>query len=290
RAGSAKTTTVGAVREFAEEHGYAVRGFAPTTRAVKALSEAGVESRTVASLIENEISDAGRHELWIVDESSLLATRQVNRLLRKAREAGVERIVFVGDQHQHHAIEAGRPVYQMQQAGMTVARLETIRRQRDPQLREAVGFAAAGKIADALTLLDRQRRIREIADIGERHHAIAVEYSVAHAAGERVLVVSPANIERRQLNTAIREALRARGHVASQGVDQTIFVSRDLTRPQRRQAHSYEIGDVIRFTRGSKKMAFEKGSYASIEAVDRNANRLVLRTADGQRIAYSPRR
>ena len=31
RAGSAKTTTVGAIREFAEEHGYAVRGFAPTT-------------------------------------------------------------------------------------------------------------------------------------------------------------------------------------------------------------------------------------------------------------------
>ena len=57
RAGSAKTTTVGAIREFAEEHGYAVRGFAPTTRAVKALSEAGVESRTVASLIENKISD-----------------------------------------------------------------------------------------------------------------------------------------------------------------------------------------------------------------------------------------
>jgi hypothetical protein len=54
RAGSAKTTTVAAIREFAEEHGYAVRGFAPTTRAVKALSEAGVESRTVASLIENK--------------------------------------------------------------------------------------------------------------------------------------------------------------------------------------------------------------------------------------------
>ncbi|MHB8330542.1 MAG: MobF family relaxase, partial [Acidimicrobiales bacterium] len=75
RAGSAKTTTVGAIREFACEHGYAVRGFAATTRAVKALSEAGVESRTVASLIENKISDAGRQELWIVDESSLLATR-----------------------------------------------------------------------------------------------------------------------------------------------------------------------------------------------------------------------
>ena len=110
-----------------------MHGFAPTTRAVKALSEAGVTARTVASLLENKLpSQAQGKELWIIDESSLLATRQVNRLLRKAREASVERIVFVGDQRQHHAIEAGRPVYQMQQAGMRVAQLETIRRQRDP--------------------------------------------------------------------------------------------------------------------------------------------------------------
>ncbi len=41
RAGAAKTTTVGAIREFGGQS-YAVHGFAPTTRAVKALSEAGV--------------------------------------------------------------------------------------------------------------------------------------------------------------------------------------------------------------------------------------------------------
>jgi ATP-dependent exoDNAse (exonuclease V) alpha subunit len=74
RAGTAKTTTVGAIKEFATQHGYLVRGFAPTTRAVKALSEAGLPSRTVASLLENPIESA-RKELWIIDESSLLATR-----------------------------------------------------------------------------------------------------------------------------------------------------------------------------------------------------------------------
>src|SRR5208337_3487877 len=51
RAGAAKTTTVGALKEIAQSTGYTVRGFAPTTRAVKALSEAGIESRTVASLL-----------------------------------------------------------------------------------------------------------------------------------------------------------------------------------------------------------------------------------------------
>jgi hypothetical protein len=53
RAGAAKTTTVGAIREFAEGQGYTAYGFAPTTRAVKSLSDAGVSASTVASLLES---------------------------------------------------------------------------------------------------------------------------------------------------------------------------------------------------------------------------------------------
>ena len=86
RAGAAKTTTVGAIREFAEEQGYAVYGFAPTTRAVKSLSEAGVSARTVANLLEGQSHAVTQTKVWIVDESSLLPTRQVNRLFHKAGE------------------------------------------------------------------------------------------------------------------------------------------------------------------------------------------------------------
>ena len=191
RAGAAKTTTVGALNDFAESAGYAVRGFAPTTRAVKALSEAGIQSRTVASLLASPLPDRAPKELWIIDESSLLGTRQMNALLHKAREAGAGRVVFVGDQRQHHAIEAGRPIQQMQQAGMPVARLETIRRQLDPGLREAVTLASRGEIGQAIALLEQQGRIREIVDPNERHAAIAREYLAAHEAAEKVLVVSP---------------------------------------------------------------------------------------------------
>ena len=287
RAGSAKTTTVGAIREFAEEHGYAVRGFAPTTRAVKALSDTGVESRTVASLIENKISNAGRQELWIIDESSLLATRQVNSLLRRAREARVERIVFVGDQHQHHAIEAGRPIHQMQQAGMPVARLDTIRRQRDPMLRGAVELTAKGEIDRALALLEKHDRIREIENPDVRHKFIAREYVAAHEAGERVLVVSPTNDERRQLNSAIRELLKRRSHIAAEEKEQVIFVNRDLTAAQRLRAQSYEIGDMIRYRRGSRRLRLGKGSYARVESTDSDLNRITVRTEDGRAVEYN---
>jgi hypothetical protein len=51
------------------------------------------------------------------------------------------------------------------------------------------------------TLLNPKHWIREVAGIGERRQTIARE-SAAHEAEERVQIVSPANAEGRQLNTA----------------------------------------------------------------------------------------
>jgi hypothetical protein len=64
-----------------------------------------------------------------------------------------------------------------------------------------VALAANGNIAGALTLLNPKHWIREVAGIGERRQTIARE-SAAHEAEERVQIVSPANAEGRQLNTA----------------------------------------------------------------------------------------
>jgi conjugative relaxase-like TrwC/TraI family protein len=290
RAGATKTTTVGAIREFAQEHGYAVHGFAPTTRAVKALSEAGVPARTIASLLESRSRNPQTKQVWIIDESSLLATRQVNRLLHQAQAEGVERVIFVGDQRQHHAIEAGRPISQMQTAGMAVARLETIRRQRDPELRQAVTYAAQGEIGAALAILERRGDLREVSEIEQRRGEIARRYAAAHNDGERVLVVSPANQERRELNQAIRAALIARGHVDQRGQPHTILANRSLSGPQRAVAYNYEPDDVIRFNRGSKQFDIAKGSYAKVETIDREQNTLGIRTAGGRAIRYNPGR
>jgi AAA domain len=79
---------------------------------VKALREAGIGAQIVASLLANPMPSSTCPELWFIDESSLVATSKANELLKAAREVGVERIVFVGDQRQHHAIEADAPIRQ----------------------------------------------------------------------------------------------------------------------------------------------------------------------------------
>jgi conjugative relaxase-like TrwC/TraI family protein len=290
RAGSAKTTTVGAIAELAWDQGYAVYGFAPTTRAVKSLSEAEIDARTIASIIENQSPSTLEKQLWFVDESSLLSTRQMNALLHRARVQQVARIVFIGDQRQHHAIEAGRPVFQMQQTGMQIARLDTIRRQRDPELRKAASLAAEGNIRTALALLEEKHRVREISVVEERYQAIAKEYLAAFQRGERVLVVSPANDERSALNAAIRNLLRAAGHVHAEAREQAVLISRNLTKAQRTHAQNYDLGDVIRYRRGSRKLGLGRGEYATVEGIDPKHNRITVRTDDGRSVTYNPKR
>jgi ATP-dependent exoDNAse (exonuclease V) alpha subunit len=171
---------------------------------------------------------------------------------------------------------------------MPVARLDTIRRQRDPELREAVTHAARGEITESLAILERRGDIREVADIEQRRKQIAREYVAAHESGQRVLVVSPANDERQELNKAIRSELIVRGHISFAGKEHTILINRGLSGAQRATAYNYEEGDVIRFTRGSKQFAITKGDYARVEAVDREANLLTMTVPDGRRVEYNP--
>src|SRR5208282_1760967 len=116
------------------------------------------------------------------------------------------------------------------------------------------------------------------------------EYVAAHEAGERALVVSPANDERRQLNSAIRELLKQRSHVAAEGKEQVIFVNRDLTAAQRQHPQSYEVGDVVRYRRGSRRLGLGKGTYARVESTDSDLNQITVRAEDGRAVEYNPAR
>jgi conjugative relaxase-like TrwC/TraI family protein len=286
-AGTTKTTLVGAVREFAQDHGWTVRGFGTTSGSVQALNDAGIDSRTIAKLLATPLPPKAGRELWIIDESSLLATRPVNQLLKLARDRGVERIVFVGDQKQHLAIEAGSPVRQFLTDNMVIAQLTTIRRQQDPELRRAVELAANQQTAEAIDLLAQQKRIIEVPHATARYERIAADYLSGHEAGQRCLVVSPANDERNALNQAIRSTLIAHQYVASLGQKHRILIPLDMTPAQLQHARSYADGDVIQFTRGSKRQGIPKG-YLTVAAV--NDDRLTLQAENGRQFEFDPSR
>jgi ATP-dependent exoDNAse (exonuclease V) alpha subunit len=67
-------------------------------------------------------------------------------------------------------------------------------------------------------------------------------------------------------------------------------VRRDLTRAQLAHARNYQQGDVLAFSRGSKKRGIAKGTNLSVENVDAKRNALTLHMGDGTRMALNPAR
>ncbi len=121
-AGAGKTTSLRAIREAAERHGYKVEGLAPTSRSAQKLAESGIESTTLQRYLAGEEPHDGQKRLYVLDESSLASTKQINQFLHGLREN--DRVLLVGDVRQHQAVGAGAPYQQLQEAGIQTARLE----------------------------------------------------------------------------------------------------------------------------------------------------------------------
>jgi conjugative relaxase-like TrwC/TraI family protein len=287
-AGSGKTTTLTAIRSAAESRSYQVEGFAPTSRAARQLNEAGIEARTLQGFLARTADpDAlDRKHFYLVDESSLASTNQMREFL--ARLAPHDRVILIGDIRQHQGVEAGRPFEQLQEAGMRTARLDEIVRQKDPALKSAVELLATGQVSAALDALQQQDRVKEIPNAEERARTIAKSYVESP---ENTLIVSPDNASRRELNVAVRQELKATGGLAPEDHDFRVLVQRqDMTGAERSWASHYEIGDIVRYARGSKAVGIEAAAYASVVAINPSSNQLTVEKANGELATYNPRR
>jgi conjugative relaxase-like TrwC/TraI family protein len=285
-AGSGKTSTLAAIREGAERGGYKVEGFAPTSKAAGQLREAGIEANTLQSfLARRKDADPVRH-LYMLDESSLASTRQMRAFLEKIRPE--DRALVIGDTRQHQGVDAGRPFQQMQEGGMQTSKLDTIMRQKDPELLRAVQYLANNETEKGIALLSEQGRVTELANAAERISAIARDYA---AKPENTLIVSPDNRSRQQINEAVRAELLKAGTLAEDGHQfLTLSHRSDMTGPDRTWAAMYRPGDFVQYERGSKAEGIERGSFAVVRSSDASTNRLTVELPSGSSVEYNPKR
>lgn len=99
-AGTGKTTTLKVIREGGELSGYAVEGFAPTSRASRQLRDAGISADTLQGFLARSSSpqsagDPDHKHFYMVDESSFASTRQMRDFLEKI--GPLDRVLLVGD-------------------------------------------------------------------------------------------------------------------------------------------------------------------------------------------------
>ncbi len=286
-AGSGKTTSLAVVREAAEREGYKVEGFAPTSRAAQKLGESGIESSTLQRhLARNDEQHDGQKRLYVLDESSLASTKQMNEFLHRLKDN--DRVLLVGDVRQHQAVEAGTPYQQLQEAGIQTPRLDEIVRQKDPALKEVVEQLSRGDVKGAIEKLNAQGRVHEIVDRNERLREIAREYAKLP---EGTLVVSPDNQSRMEINQIIHREMQTRGLVDHSELPIRVLIARqEITGADRQWAEQYDPGDVVRYTKGSKTYGIDAGEYTRVERVNAKENLLTVKRESGEEVSYDPRR
>jgi conjugative relaxase-like TrwC/TraI family protein len=294
----------------------AIYGMAPTGAAAKVLKEEiGINAETVAKFIiatqkrakahrgdgksdvENQVSISRPSELWIVDEASFLSRKQLTQLQRAANELNAK-ILLVGDRLQLQAVEAGKPFQLLQDEGMSTVEMTQIQRQKNEGLRKAVGIMTESKLhgegefsqrysleanGAAFDELNNQGRIKEFATesfLEESATAIAARF----VRNENVIAMTPFNEDRTRLNALVRGHLQHAGVLGSEQVNHSILVSRGLTRAQIKAFQSYKKGDVVRFGKTYRSIAFTKGDYAKVTSVNHNEGSVALEIVEGTRI------
>jgi ATP-dependent exoDNAse (exonuclease V) alpha subunit len=224
--------------------------------------------------------------LYVLDESSLASTKQMNELLHRLKEH--DRVLLVGDTRQHQAVEAGTPYQQLQEAGIQTARLDEIVRQKDPALKEIVGHLSRGNVREAIEQLDTHGRVHEIPDRDERLKEIAREYAKQP---QGTLVVSPDNQSRMEINQIIHREMQTRGQVDHREQRLRILVARqEITGVDRQWAEQYKAGDVVRYTKGSEAVGVKPGEYLRVERVNGKENQVTVKRENAERVSYNPRR
>ena len=256
-AGSGKTTMLSEVKELLGER--KIQGLAPSAVAARVLArEAGIPTRTLQYFLTRfgDLSDPERlararaeygGAVLAVDEASMTGSVRADALLRIARALKVARVVLVGDTKQLKAVDAGQPFRLLQKAGMATATMKEVKRQRDPELRAAVGLAREGEPGAAIAELGN--RVREAPPeelgiaAGRRWLALAPEHRAD------TLILAPTHAICRQANDTVREGLAEEGLLRGRTLAVDRLVNRRLTRVQASDIRSYEPGDTVVFHR-----------------------------------------
>jgi Ti-type conjugative transfer relaxase TraA len=276
-AGTGKSAMLGVAREAWEGAGYEVRGLALSGIAAENLEAgSGIQSRTIASLEyqwsqDRELLTA--RDVLVIDEAGMVGTRQMERVLSHANEAGAK-VVLVGDPQQLQAIEAGaafRAIHE-RHGGVEIGE---VRRQREGWQQDATRQLATGRTGEAIRAYGEHDMVL-VADTREAARGALVERWDREriAAPDRTrIILTHTNDEVRELN----ETARGRMRDARQLGD-------DVLVKAERGPRQFAAGDRIMFLRNERGLGVKNGTLATIEQVSERG--MTVRTDAGHSVAF----
>ena len=276
-AGTGKSAMLGVAREAWEAAGYEVRGAALSGIAAENLeSGSGISSRTIASMEYGW--EQGRdllttRNVLVIDEAGMVGTRQLERVLSHAAEAGAK-VLLVGDPQQLQAIEAGaafRSIHERHGG----AEIGEVRRQEEDWQRHATRDLANGRTGHALEAYRSRGMVHE-AQTREQARSDLIdrwERDWQASPDRSQIILTHTNDEVRALNEAARERMRAAGDLGN-----------DVHLTLERGARNFASGDRVMFLQNQRGLGVKNGTLGTIEQVSEQS--LTVQTDDGRSVHF----
>ena len=284
-AGSGKTTTLSEVRRGLEAAGHKLFTVAPTASASKTLRESGFkEATTLADFLQNGSKTLDlTNGILVCDEAGLQSNRDGEAVLRLAGRNNM-RVIFVGDVLQHVSVEAGDFLRVLEDhSPLSKCELTEILRQQHDGYLEAVSRMAEGDPRAGLGKLDDLGWIKE----GQSHYIknAAEDYLTLSKGGqqmEKCMVVAPTWEENRLVTNDIRTGLKERDILGEVRGLLPIQPSLNWTKAQKADSRSYEVGQIVTFTKTNTK--WKAGESAIVQRVSSDG----VRVASASKESYLP--
>ena len=286
--GVGKSTLVRALVEAARDDHVTV-ALAPTSSAAADLGhKAGIESRTLASLLASGGYGITDRHILVVDEAGQLGNRQALRVLEISRATGA-RLIFLGDNKQTGAIEQGKAYWLLQQLGLPTSQLKEAMRQKTGSTQEAADLARKGDYAASLAALDRVTTGASAEELAKGMVAEWTRLKPEMRAETNILVLD--NATRLIVNSHIREVLRREGTVAAEEHRLEVLTPAGMTDQEKQMARFYSVGQVLKFARDNPGLGIARDADYRVVGIGRNNHgRQVVRLADehGRIIEWRP--
>ena len=275
-AGTGKTTVLQYVSQIAATKDRVLIGLSPTKAAANTMEQAsGIEASTLDKFLlqyngvlaergtqdgMHKMQTAFSNKIIVLDEASLVSTDKMSKLLKLSDKLNF-RTVLIGDTKQLGSIEAGKPFYYLQQAGLNTVTMDNTKRQKNESLRQTVQLTSqnidASDFSRNAEKIFKSLGTEGIIEIGSGAtnsafaDAIYNKWKEYHSNAQNALIVVPSNSMRREVNTRIRPHF-----VRGQNFTHNVLHNKLLTNTQLKDINNYNIGDVLLFTK--------TGEYAEI--------------------------
>ncbi|NPU65374.1 Ti-type conjugative transfer relaxase TraA [Bradyrhizobium sp. 83012] len=276
-AGTGKSAMLGVAREAWEAAGFGVRGVALSGIAAENLEGgSGIASRTIASLEhgwEQGRDGLTNRDVLVIDEAGMVGTRQLERVLSRAADAGAK-VVLVGDPQQLQAIEAGaafRSIHERHSG----AEIGEVRRQREHWQRDATRDLATGKVGHALEVYRVHGMVHEAPSREQARGDLIERWDRDRKTSPDLsrIILTHTNDEVLALNEAARERMRAAGDL---GVEVRVTVDRG--------ARTFASGDRVMFLQNERGLDVKNGTLGTMEQV--SAQSMTVQTDDGRSVRF----